>query len=328
MVMAMTETAARVRHRHLRIAGLIQLCPPSIWLIAGLVVVSLALAPALLSPGFQWVILRQSAPIGFAICAQLLLMRCNSIDLSLGGVFLLTNYLTTSSLLSQMNPVLVVAVPLLAGMLIGAVNGFFIAVRRASSVVVTLAMGTILTGLVLYLSSGNPPGSAHSAVVWLGRDRVAGVPVAVMVWLGAMIVLALALRGLVYGRMVRAIGANPTAALISGLPVVRTFFISHVLAGLFAATGGLLQAGYIGMGSVRLGFDVVMVSIAGAILGGVTFGGGRRSILGAVAAAYALIFLINLMTTLRFAEPSKLIVQGLVIALAALFPNLSSRNRE
>ncbi len=325
-MMAMTETAPSAP-RQVRLVGLLQICPPSIWLVAGLIAVSLALVPTLLSSHFQWVILRQAAPVGFAICAQLLLMRGNSIDLSLGGIFLLTNYLTTSSLLSQMDAAAVVAAPLLAGMLIGAVNGYFIAVRRASSVVVTLAMGTILTGLVLYLSSGNPPGSAHAAVVWLGRDRVAGVPVAVVVWLAAMVVLALCLRGLVYGRMVRAIGANPTAALISGLPVARAYFVSHVLAGFLAAIGGLLQAGYIGMGSVRLGFDVVMVSIAGAILGGVTFGGGRRSIVGAVAAAYALMFLINLMTALRFAEPSKLILQGLVIAVAAIIANLSSRNR-
>jgi ribose transport system permease protein len=81
------------------------------------------------------------------------------------------------------------------------------------------------------------------------------------------------------------------------------------------------------MGSVKLGIDVVMMSIAGVILGGITFGGGKKGISGAIVAAYALAFLFNLMTALRFGEPAKLIIQGAVIALASIVASLSA-NKE
>lgn len=301
--------------------------PPSIFVAIGAIVVAAVYIPALLGFPFQMVILRQAAPVGLAICAQLLVMRTNSIDLSMGGVFIFVNYLVTSSLMSSYPTYVIVAAPLVAGCLIGAANGFFVAVFRASSVVVTLAMGVILTGFVLYLSSGSPPGSAGDFVRQLGIGKWGPVPIAVIIWLAVAGLLGLGLRTLVYGRFIRVIGANPGAAAISGIPVARMLFFSHMLAGFFSSLGGLLMAGYIGMGSVKLGIDVVMMSIAGVILGGITFGGGKKGIFGAIVAAYSLAFLFNLMTAMRFGEPGKLIIQGAVIAIASIVASLSA-NKE
>lgn len=298
--------------------------PPAIFVALGIALTAFVLIPTLLSLPFQMVILRQAAPIGLAICAQLLVMRINSIDLSMGGVFILVNYLVTSAHFSQYPDFVILVLPLVAGCLVGFVNGVFIAVFRASSVVVTLAMGVVLSGLVLYLSSGSPPGSVGDVVRYMGTGRIGPVPVAIVIWLVVAGLLALALRSLVYGRFVRVIGASPVAALTSGIPVAGTLLASHVMAGFFASLGGLLMAGYIGMGSVKLGIDVVMMSIAGVILGGITFGGGRKGIFGAIMAAYALAFLFNLLTALRFGEPGKLIIQGAVIAVASIVASLSA----
>lgn len=301
--------------------------PPAIFVAAGAILAAFIFVPALMGVPFQMVILRQASPIGLAICAQLLVMRSNSIDLSMGGLFIFVNYLVTSAVLSSYPTYVIVAAPLIAGCLVGAVNGLFVAVFRASSVVVTLAMGVILSGVVLYFSSGSPPGSAGDFVRQLGTGRWGPVPIAVVVWLSVAAILAISLRTLIYGRFIRVIGANPVAASISGIPVARMLFVSHMFAGLLASLGGLLMAGYIGMGSVKLGIDVVMMSIAGVILGGITFGGGKKGISGAIVAAYALAFLFNLMTALRFGEPAKLIIQGAVIALASIVASLSA-NKE
>ncbi len=301
--------------------------PPAIFVAAGVIIAAFIFVPALMGVPFQMVILRQASPIGLAICAQLLVMRSNSIDLSMGGLFIFVNYLVTSAVLSGYPTYVIVAAPLVAGCIVGAINGFFVAVFRASSVVVTLAMGVILSGIVLYLSSGSPPGSAGDFVRQLGTGRLGPIPIAVIIWLVVAMILAISLRTLIYGRFIRVIGANPVAASVSGIPVARMLFVSHMFSGLLASLGGLLMAGYIGMGSVKLGIDVVMMSIAGVILGGITFGGGRKGIFGAIVAAYALAFLFNLMTALRFGEPGKLIVQGAVIALASIIASLSA-NKE
>lgn len=291
--------------------------PPSVYVVIGLVLLSIYMVPVLTKTPFQMVILRQAAPIGLVVCAQLLVMRTKSIDLSVGGIFILMNYMVTSSFFTSLNPVAALAAPMAAAILIGAINGFFIARLRASAVVVTLAMGAILLGLVLFLSSGRPPGSAGDFVRFLGVGKVGIIPVAVIIWLGLAVLLEIFLRRSIYGRFVSVIGSNPTAAGLSGVPVEKTLFFTHVLAGAFAGLGGILLAGYIGMGSVKIGTDIVMISIAGVILGGITFGGGRKSIYGAILAAYALAYIFNLMTALKLGEPAKLIVQGVVIFAAS-----------
>jgi ribose transport system permease protein len=299
--------------------------PPSIYVIACLVVVSFVVVPVLTKLPFQMVILRQAAPVGLVICAQLLVMRANSIDLSVGGIFILMNYLVTSSFLSDVPDVFLVVIPVLIAMLIGVVNGFFIAFLRSSSVVVTLAMGSILIGFVLYLSSGRPPGSAGEFIRFLGVGKVGVIPVAVIIWISMALALELYLRNSIYGRFVRVIGSNTTAATLSGIPVARTLFVTHVMAAGFAGLGGVLLAGYIGMGSVKIGTDIVMTSIAGVILGGITFGKGRKSIIGAILAAYALAYIFNIMTAMKFGEPSKLVVQGLVIFAASVVASISAK---
>lgn len=301
----------------LNLIGRVLNLPPSVYVVIGLVIISIFMVPVLTKTPFQMVILRQAAPIGLVVCAQLLVMRTKSIDLSVGGIFVLMNYMVTSSAFTSLNPIAAVAAPIVAAILIGAINGFFIARLRASAVVVTLAMGAILLGFVLFLSSGRPPGSAGDFVRFLGVGKVGIIPVAVIIWLSLALLLEYFLRHSIYGRFVNVIGSNPTAAGLSGVPVEKTLFFTHVLSGAFAGLGGILLAGYIGMGSVKIGTDIVMISIAGVILGGITFGGGRKSIFGAIVAAYALAYIFNLMTALKLGEPAKLIAQGMVIFAAS-----------
>ncbi|WP_376769137.1 ABC transporter permease subunit [Neoaquamicrobium sediminum] len=104
----------------------------------------------------------------------------------------------------------------------------------------------------------------------------------------------------------------------SGIPVNRTLLVSHVLSGLFAASGGLLLSGLVGVGSLNLGADYVLSSIAAVILGGAVFGGGAGGAVGTVLGAALLVMVLNLLTVFGVDQSGKLIVQGLVIAVAAI----------
>ena len=101
---------------------------------------------------------RQVAPLGIVVLGQLLVIACRSIDLSAGGVILLVNYLISSGLMSGESPLLLVGFCLLVGLVVGLLNGFLVGKRRASAVIVTLAVNIILIGLVEYLANGKPPG--------------------------------------------------------------------------------------------------------------------------------------------------------------------------
>lgn len=273
--------------------------------------------PTLLSPLLLLLILRQAAPLGIAVIGQALCMRVLSLDLSIGGVIVAVSYILTSGALPFSDPVLI-ATCVLLGLAVGLTNAFFICVLRASSVIVTLAMAMILTGVVISLGQFYAPGDAPEILKYIGQKRIGIVPIALFVWIGLLVPAALFLRYSVFGRYVDAIGGNPSAAWTSGIPYKRVVTTVHVMSSLFAVFSGMLLVGFVGVGSMDIGSDLPLISLAAVILGGVTFGAGKGGVLGPAVAAFMLTFSFNLLTSLGLGEPGKLMIQGTIIAGAAM----------
>jgi ribose transport system permease protein len=280
--------------------------------------------PALLSPLLLFLLVRQAAPLGIAVIGQSLCMRVLSLDLSFGGVAMAVSYILTSGTLPYPEPVLV-AICLVFGFAVGAVNAFFITRLRASSVIVTLAMALIMGGIVIAFSQYRAPGDSPPMLRYIGQARIGIVPIAPFVWFAILIPMAIFLRVSVFGRYVDAIGANPRAAWVSGIPYVRVVFAVHILSSLLAVFSAFLLVGFVGFGSIDIGNDLALNSLAAVILGGVTFGSGKGGVLGPAVAAFMLAFSFNLLTSFGLGEPGKLMLQGVIIALAAIA--YSSRDR-
>jgi ribose transport system permease protein len=272
--------------------------------------------PTLVSPLLLFLIVRQAAPLAIAVLGQSLCMRVLSLDLSIGGVILVVSYILTSGILKYPEPVLLI-ICLVFGVATGAVNAFFITRIRASSVIVTLATALILSGVVFSLSQLRAPGQAPAILRYIGQTRIGIVPVAPFVWLALFVPIALFLRVSVFGRYVDAIGANPRAALMSGIPYIRIVTIAHILSSLLAVFSGFVLVGFVGAGSLDIGRDLPLSSLVAVILGGVTFGSGKGGTLGPAVAAFMLTFSFNLLTSLGIGEPGKMMLQGAIIALAA-----------
>jgi ribose transport system permease protein len=206
----------------------------------------------------------------------------------------------------------------LLGLGVGALNAFFIAHLRASSVIVTLAMVLILSGVVTAFSQFRAPGDAPDFLRYVGQTRIGILPLTVVVWLAALIPAGIFLHRSVFGRYLEAIGANPRAAWSSGVPYVRAVSAAHILSSLFAVLSAFLLIGFVGFGSLSIGSDLALNSLAAAILGGVTFGSGRGGVLGPAVASFMLMFVFNLLTSFGLGEPGKQMAQGAIIALAAI----------
>jgi ribose transport system permease protein len=204
-------------------------------------------------------------------------------------------------------------------------NGTLVAYVRASAVIATLGMTTILTGTVLYLSSGRPPGSVPDGLRVISNARVDTVPVPVIVWAIMDVFVAILLRKLIFGRFVAAVGSNPRAAHLSGLPVPRIVMTSHMISGFLAAVGGVLFTAALGVGSVNFGPDIMMNSVAATILGGVSFGSGRGGVMGPCVGVLSFGLLFPVLTIFGIQEPVKLLIQGVVIASAAAIYGLKTR---
>lgn len=286
---------------------------------AGLVILLLLawfLRPALLSPMLLLLIARQAAPLGIAVLGQSLCMRVLSIDLSTGGVIVGVSYILTSGLLPFPDGVLML-IALAGGLGVGLLNAFFITRLRASSVIVTLAVTMVITGVAVAFSQFRAPGDAPEMLKSLVRLRIGMVPVVLLIWAALLVPFALFMRMSVFGRYIDAIGANPRAAWVSGIPYVRVVTAVHVMSALFSVLAGFILIGFVGVGSMDLGRDLALGSLAAVILGGVTFGNGRGGVLGPTVAALMLTYSFNLLTGLGLGEPAKLMLQGLIIGIAA-----------
>ena len=322
MTALLTAIAPRPRWR--RAASWLLTLPPAYAGLAILLVLAAVMRPQLLSLFLLPLIARQAAPLGLAVIGQSLVMRARSIDLSSGGVIVAVSYLLTSGYFPVSDAV-AMGLCVVLGLVVGAVNGLLIVQARASSMIVTLATAMILLGSVIALSQFRAPGDAPEFLTALARQRLLGLPLPVWLWAALLVPAAVLLKRTVFGRTLDAVGANPQAAALSGLPHLRVVFVAHVISALISVLCGFVLVGFVGKGSVTLGQDLALNSLAAAILGGVNFGNGKGGILGPTVAAFMLTFLFNFLTSLGLGEPGRLMLQGAIIAAAALVYSLNQR---
>ncbi|NTA83812.1 ABC transporter permease [Agrobacterium tumefaciens] len=296
--------------------------PPSYYLCAILLLILWIARPQMLNVNVLGVFIRQVVPLGLLVLGQLLVMRVKSIDLSGGGVILLINYGISSGMFPNASLGFYVVAALATGLLIGLFNGYMIAKRRASAVIVTLALSIVLIGFVQYLSSGKPPGDVPVIFTDLFNTRFMGVPTPVIFWVAMTALMSAFLGFTVFGKFVTSVGENMRAAHFSGVPVERTVILAHTIAGLIAAIAALVQTGSIAVGSVRVGLDLPILSVAATILGGVVFGRGEGGVWGPFFGVLCFAFLFVVMTMFGIGDPGKLVAQGLIILLAAIFYGL------
>ncbi|CAN7543412.1 ABC transporter permease [Rhizobium sp. LjRoot98] len=296
--------------------------PPSYYLLVVLLVILFIARPQMLNANVLGVFVRQVVPLGILVLGQLLVMRVKSIDLSGGGVILLINYCISSGIFPGASLGFYVVLALAIGLAIGLFNGMMVAKRRVSAVIVTLALSIVLVGFVQYLSSGKPPGDVPKIFAELFITRFIGLPSPVLFWIALTALMALLLSQTVFGRCVAAVGESIPAAHFSGVPVERTVILAHTLAGLMAAIAALVQTASIAVGSVRVGLDLPILSVAATILGGVVFGRGEGGVWGPFFGVLCFAFLFVVMTMFGVGDAGKLVAQGLIILFAAIFYGL------
>jgi len=287
------------------------------WIALALTVVAaLFLSPAIVAPGHWPVLLRQAAPVGLLAIGQTVLILGRGFDLSVGGVVGFVNVLAAGSLARDSGALAVVVAALIVGLVVGVVNGVIVAWGRISPLVVTLGTGFVLTGAMLLYSGGAPSGDVPEGIRALASGGVLGLSRGTWIWLVLTVLVALVLRTTWLGRWVYALGSSPDAARLAGVRVEWVQLCSHVLSSLCAVVGGLLLAGFVGVGTLGAGQDLMMGSLAATVVGGTLLIGGRGGLSGTVGGAILLTVLSALLTGAGVGSAGNLITQGLVIMAA------------
>jgi ribose transport system permease protein len=283
--------------------------------IALLVVVASIWAPATLSGPA----LNSIAPFGtfLAITAlgQMLVIMTGGIDLSVPGTFTLAAVVTVG--LAQgaddrLWPAIGVALALAA--LVGLVNGVLIGGLGLNALIVTLAVGQIVTGIAIRYYTGvaiqTPVPSRLSS--WTAT-RFLGVTRTFWVGVALTVVLIIVFRFTTPGRRFQVVGANPTASRIAGLRVNLNQMSAYVLASLLYGVAGILLAAVLRTVSITIGAPYLLGPIAAVVIGGASLTGGLASPLSTWAAAFFLAGLTQMMRVMGLPTALQFVVFGLVI---------------
>ena len=261
---------------------------PSYAAIAALVV--LVVVNALVTPHFAtasnlWNALLQTSPVLIVAVGMTLVIAAGGIDLSVGSVMAVAGAVT--AILLDYGVGVAVVAGLAAATLVGVLNGTIIAANRVQPIVVTLATLIAGRGLAQVISHDGELVTINDAgFAILGRGLVGPVPGQVVIALATVGVAAFLIRATTFGRYMLAIGGNPAAARLAGVPIRRTLVCVYAASGFVAGVAGLIVASRLGASdAAKSGQNMELDAIAAVVVGGTALSGGRATIAGTVVGA-------------------------------------------
>lgn len=250
----------------------------------GIIAIVGAFFPSFLDPGQLIDIVRQATYVAIMAMGMVFLLAMREIDLSVGASFALSGVVAALLIQSGIDPWVAAVVGILAAAAVGAANGVLTVLISVPTIIVTLASLSVIRGLALALAGGQQVGGLprDAAFFTIVGGTVAGLPFSVWVLLVLAAVLTVLLTSTRFGSRVRAIGSNPDAARVSGMPLGAVRITVMALSGTLAGISGILALGFFGAGDPTLGSGYELTAIAAAIIGGTSLAGGRGSVLGAL----------------------------------------------
>lgn len=289
--------------------------------VLGLLALNPEVRPSVFTGGNFKLILVQTVIVAIGALGMTLIIITGGIDLSVGSLVAVATVVGAKLLEAGFPPAVAALVVILAGALIGSVNGAMIAGLRLLPFIVTLGTMGILRGAAKWLA-GNQVVHADQAseLMFLmeRRNPTQFLPLPPGVWiaLGLAVLTSLLLQRTVFGRHIFAIGSNEATARLCGVRVQWTKLLTYSVAGLFFGLAGLLQMTRLGEGDPTGAISLELDIIAAVVIGGASLNGGVGSIWGSVLGALVMAVLRNGLGQMDVGNYLQEIIIGTVIILA------------
>ncbi|TDE09679.1 ABC transporter permease [Jiangella asiatica] len=248
--------------------------------------------------------------------AQFIVIVTRGIDLSVGSIAALSTVIAAVLLRQGVGVVATIVVALLSCALAGLVNGVMVVYARITPFVATLAMMSIARGVAFIVQVGTLIVISNQQFMQLFGGRTGALPNVVLIALVVTLAAAFAMKFSPIGRRLYALGGNPEAARLSGLPVNRDTVLAYVTSGFLAGLAGLMLAGRLSQGSSLVGQGYELDSIAAAVVGGTSLFGGTGDPISTVLGALIIGMIGNIMNLVGIQSEPQLVIRGLVILLA------------
>jgi ribose transport system permease protein len=255
-----------------------------------------------------------AVPIALATIAQMFILAVNDLDLSMGA-FVSFSACVAATFLEQ-SPLIGILI-LAAAIGVYALIGVVIYLRNLPAIVVTLGMSFVWSGLAVLLLP-SPGGAAPEWIRAIMTSRPPMVPMAIIASIIIAAVAHLIVMRSSFGVIMRGLGGNSRSVERSGWSIIRIRAMTYALAGLFAVMAGIVLVGLTTAADANIALRYTLLSIAGVILGGGEFVGGRVSPVGAVIGALTLTLAASFLSFLRISPDWQIGAQGaiLIIVLA------------
>lgn len=299
---------------------------PLLGLLLLLVLLLQLVRPGIVSPAWISTTILFATPLAILAAAQTLVMLTGGIDLSVASVASMAAYVTATQS-SRQGDLVAILLGLGAAVLVGLANGVGVGIFQVHPLIMTLGMGLVVVGFltvyqVLAIASAAAV-PAPLAALFSGTS-FGFFPNSLFLFLPLAALILFALRRTGYGRLLYAIGDNPTAARLSGVRAWQVLLVVYVISGFLAGLAGLALSGVAQSATIALAEVYLLPSVAAVVIGGTSIYGGRGGYGGSIVGALILTVLVTLLTVLEAPQPVRQILYGLIIlAVAAAYARVA-----
>lgn len=280
--------------------------------IVVLVIVNVVLSPSFLSERSLRLQVVQVVPVAIVALGMAVVIGTRGIDISVGSVMAIAA--ATMAVFLGYGPIPAIAAAIVAGMLIGLINGSLVAFVGIQPIVATLGMLVAGRGIALVIANGKLTEIFDPTLTNLGVATFAGIPVVVLIALALAIVVSVIVGRTTFGRHVLATGGNPVASALSGVPAKRTLLAVYVLSATLAAIAGILATARIKAADPSfLGNLIELSAITAVVVGGTPLTGGKVRIAGTIAGALLLQLITATLIRNNLSDATSRMVAALII---------------
>ncbi|MER3418227.1 MAG: ABC transporter permease [Chloroflexota bacterium] len=308
--------------------GVLQSQPvvPLVGLLLVLVILLQLVRPGIVSPSWISTTILFATPLAILAAAQTLVMLTGGIDLSVASVASMAAYVTATQS-SRQGDLVAILLGLGAALLVGLANGIGVGIFAVHPLIMTLGMGLVVVGfLTVYqvLAIASAAAVPAPLAMLFSGTAFGFFPNSLFFFLPLAALILFALRRTGYGRLLYAIGDNPTAARLSGVRAWQVLLVVYVISGFLAGLAGLALSGVAQSATIALADVYLLPSVAAVVIGGTSIYGGRGGYGGSIVGALILTVLVTLLTVLEAPQPVRQILYGVIIlAVAAAYARAS-----
>jgi ribose/xylose/arabinose/galactoside ABC-type transport system permease subunit len=269
-------------------------------------------------------IFQQISVLGILTMAMAMLLISGGIDLSIGNIMVLSGVVTSKIIMGGGSVALAIVLGLLTGLVCGFFNGIIIAKSRCLPLIITLGSSQIFFGASLMITGGRFMNFSRK-FDFIGRTRIFNVFPVMLIFLIVMVTFAFVLLNYTrFGRRIVAIGGNERNAYLSGINIDRYKVAMYSISGVISAIASIVFVSRLDSITATAGSGYELRALTAAIIGGVTFDGGRGTIGGAFIGVLLLGIINNAMNILSVWPYAQTAISGGIIVIAVILSNLEN----